>query len=171
LLNEHDGLQLILEQAKLLNRNVHIKIYIDLLVILGNISEFKLFRGLLFKKELVFLFRSLLADENETVSYLASRCLINIILGTYVVSAGEWITNQMYEVNDYFKVTDEIQNLIMKLDPHKKLDFNINKLLVNSIPTLLSTDNYVCMLWANWTLKYLSHNEPIKYTEFQVLIF
>ena len=92
--------------------------------------------------------RQLLADDNETISFLASRVLVN------VVSSELWLCD-FHEI-----VVEEIRNAIDKLHENKRINFNLS---LDTILTLLSSNDDICVYWACWTLANLTTNEFKKY--------
>jgi len=91
--------------------------------------------------------RHLLADDNQTISFLASRVLVN------VVSSELWSCG--YEI-----LVEEIRNAIDKLHENKRINFNLP---LNTILTHLSSNYDICVYWACSTLAYLTKNEFEKY--------
>jgi hypothetical protein len=113
----------------------------------GNISEFREYRYNLLKKDMIAYLRQLLADDNETISFLASRVLVN------VVSSELWLC-------DYEILVEEIRNAIDKLHENKRINFNLS---LNTILILLGSNDDICVYWACSTLAYLTKNEFEKY--------
>jgi hypothetical protein len=163
-INLKNGLDLILKKTSCLSKRLNEEIFIGVLGLLvcklifflylkilnlkikkkkGNISEFREYRYNLLKKDMIAYLRQLLADDNETISFLASRVLVN------VVSSELWLC-------DYEILAEEIRNAIDKLHENTRINFNLS---LNTILTLLSSNDDICVYWACWTLANLTTNE------------
>jgi hypothetical protein len=94
--------------------------------------------------------RQLLSDKNETISFLASRVLVNII------SSESWQNNKINKDHNYAVLVEEIRIAIDKLHENKRINFNLS---LNTILILLGSNDDICVYWACWTLANLTTNE------------
>jgi len=94
--------------------------------------------------------RQLLSDKNETISFLASRVLVNII------SSESWQSNKINKDHNYAVLVEEIRIAIDKLHENKRINFNLS---LNTILILLGSNDDICVYWACWTLANLTTNE------------
>ncbi len=112
-------------------------------------------RNCLLTKNLIKLFIELSDDENETLSFLSTRCLVNIL------SSGEWFKiADVHTHHDYQTVAANIQKTIMKWDVRKNI--GISFLHLDPILVLLDSENEVCLEWSYFTLANLSINDTKK---------
>lgn len=149
------GINLILHQAKFLNRRLYTEVYINMIGLLGNISEFRKIRAALFRCDLIKLLRELLSDNDDTIAYLASRVLINLI------ESGDWLNYDIHKEHDYSSLIASLSTVIKRLDVKKKL--NLNNLSLKAILILLESDHEICVKWACWTLVNFTMHNPNKY--------
>ncbi len=71
--------------------------------------------------------RQLLSDKNETISFLASRVLVNII------SSESWQSNKINKDHNYAVLVEEIRIAIDKLHENKRINFNLSLNTTNKI--------------------------------------
>lgn len=96
--------------------------------------------------------REYLIDEDETISYLASRVLINMI------ESNEWLSHGIHNDHGFEQTVFEINNLLEKLDSIYTSDFALDPIL-----SLLDSETEICIKWACFTLVHLTHNDLNKY--------
>ena len=116
---------------------------------------FKQTRNFLFVKELIKTLKEFVDDEDETMSYLASRCLVNLI------ASGEWLSNDIQKEHTYATIEAVLSLMLQRVNSKRKLDlFNFS---LNPILALLDSNYDICVRWSCWTLANLTSNEPNKY--------